>query len=122
VLDLSGDEAALLLGVLPSLLERGDPRRFRPDRVADRLGYRRHLLRALAEDVALELLDGSLNLGELLSLLREGVILELDRLSLGGDDLLRGVDGLSCVAELLPQVLDLIAPLAAVIVAAHSRA
>jgi len=60
VLDLAGDELPLLLCVFPPLLERRDPLGLGAGRVADFLGHRRHLLGALAEDVALQLVDGGL--------------------------------------------------------------
>jgi hypothetical protein len=63
--------------------------------------------------VALELLDGGLY-GELLRQLGERLALPLDRLRLRGDRLLRGI-------ELRREALGPLAPLAAVILAAHWR-
>ena len=57
VLDLAGDELALLLGVLAPRPQRGDPVGLGASGVADRLGDGRHLLGARAEDVALQLLE-----------------------------------------------------------------
>src|SRR6266511_829882 len=97
VLDASRDELALLLCVLTSLLERGDPRRLGASRVADRLGHGRHLLGALTEDVTLQLLESALDRSELLA--RRG-------------------DGGVRLVELDLEVLRPIPPLAAMIVTA----
>lgn len=99
VLDPPSEELALLLGVLPALLERGDASGLGLGRVADGLGHRRHLLGALPEDVALQLLDGALDRGELLGL---------------------RCDGRQRGGELRLQALGLVAPLAAML-AAHGR-
>ena len=64
VLDLAGDELALLLGVLSPGLQGGEPLGLGAGRVADGLGHRRHLLRPLAEDMTLELLQRALHRGE----------------------------------------------------------
>ena len=66
VLDGPGDELALLLRVLSPGLQRLQPLRLGARRIADLLRDGRHLLRPLAEDVALQLLDGGLDGGELL--------------------------------------------------------
>jgi hypothetical protein len=64
MLDPAGNEPALLLSVLSTLLQRGDPCCLRPSRVADLLRHRRHLLGALAELVPLQLLERRLDLRE----------------------------------------------------------
>jgi hypothetical protein len=101
VIDLPGGELAPLLDVLPARPQRGDACQLGLGRVADSLRHRRHLLRALAEDMSLELLDGALDGGELLGQLR---------------------DGGTGLVELALEAFSPCSPLAAVIVAAHSPA
>jgi len=112
VLDLAGDELALLLRVLAPLLKGRDSGGLRSDRIADGLDHRRHLLGALAEGVALQPLDGGLHGGELLAQLRQRLALLLDDRGLLGDG------GLGHT-ELRRQVFGLVAPLTAVLAAPH---
>jgi len=98
VLDLAGDELALLLGVFSPRLQGGQPLNLGAGRVADGLGHRRHLLRPLAEDMTLELLQRALHRGERL---------------LGGAQF--GVR----LGELGRQALDLVPPLAVMLAATH---
>jgi hypothetical protein len=114
VLDLPGDELALLLGVLPSLLERGDPGGLGLGGVAELLRHRRHLLGARAEDVPLELLQRALHGHDLLA--QRG-----DRC--GGLGQLGGRAGelFLGLPELRLQGFGPVAPLATVIVTAHRR-
>jgi hypothetical protein len=121
VFDLAGDDLTLLLGVLASLLQRGDAGRLGAGGIADLLRDRRHLLGALAEDMALELLDGGLHGGELLAQLRQRFVLGSDRLRLHRDDLLRRVERAGGIGEIRLEALDLVAPPAAMILTAHRR-
>jgi len=114
VLDPAGDKLPLLLRVLAPRLEGRDPVFLGAGRVADRGGERGDLFGALTEDVALQLLDRGLDRSELLGELRQRLALLLDRLRLCGDRPLRGV-------ELGRKALGPLAPLAAVILAAHWR-
>jgi hypothetical protein len=72
VLDRPGGELATLLDVLPACPQRSDARRLCLGWVANGLRHRRHLLGALAEDVALQLLERALDGGELLGQRRNG--------------------------------------------------
>jgi hypothetical protein len=67
VLDPTGGELALLRRVLTSLLQRRFAIRLRRAGVADLVRDARHLLGALSVDVALELLDGTLERGDALA-------------------------------------------------------
>ena len=93
VLDAAGDELALLLGVLAASLDRCDPLRLGAVGVADRRRDGWHLLRPLPEDLTLQLLQRAVDRGELTAK----------------------------VADLGLQLLGFVAPLAAVILAAHWR-
>ena len=107
------DELALLLRVLPAL-RQGDGGVGLDAGCPQFVGDARHLLRALAEDVPLHLLDGGLDRSELLAQLRQCLALLLDRLGLRGDGCLS--DG-----ELGRQALDLLAPLALMVAATHRQ-
>ena len=85
MLDGPGDELALLLQVLPPFLEGGNPVLLGARRVADGSLERGDLLRALPEDVPLQLVHGGLEVAELLSLLCDDLALLLDQGALLGE-------------------------------------
>ncbi len=114
MLDLPSDELALLLRVLPTLLQRRDLGCFRAGGVADLLRDRGHLLGALAEDVTLELFQRALHGRHALGHRgdRRGGLVQLDG---GSRELYFGL------TELRLQGLGPVTPLATVIAITHPQ-
>ena len=113
VLDPPRGEQAAFLGVLASLLLRGDSGRLCVGWVADGLLDRRHLLRSLSEDVPLQLLQRALDRRDLVGKLVERGAPLGDRRPRGG----QLSDG---GGELCLEALGLVTPLATMLVA-HPR-